>query len=139
MMRPYPITDSVFICSDEAGAVAAFVTAGCGSIPEAALEDTFPAIEYIEEQLCKLPYTSKAKIITKVPDPSSFGVLAKRGLFVYDWQFDTNAYAKVAVPTNPIQLNALPPDLEGFAKIFNLPMHFHLNDVINLRDYFKCL
>jgi hypothetical protein len=140
MSKPYPLTDCVWIGSDAEGFVAAFVTGGRGLIPQAALEDVFPEPNAIEMLLHKLPYVSKAKIITKVDDPSSFGKLAKRGLFVYDWQFDTEAYEKVAVPTTKqIDSSTLPPELLALAKTISFSLNFQLNDTISPRDFFKCL
>jgi len=75
--------DVVWLASDPVGQVAAMVTAGEGPIPIAvlALSDCIA----IEEVLLGLPVIGEALLNVQLPDPTSFGELSRRDLFVYDW------------------------------------------------------
>ena len=77
--------DTIWIACDRDSRVAAFITGGEGPIPHDALSQTQCAPD-IESSLLLLPSTSEAHLLVHFPRPSSFLELAKRGLFVYDWQ-----------------------------------------------------
>ena len=106
--------DVVWLAADPKGFLAAFVTAGAGPIPPAAL----PFVAGAEEAALRLPSISECQLLMRAPRPDDFAELAKRGLFVYDWSdihrtttAELRAYELVAVPARPIV------DLEASSEI----------------------
>ncbi|RUL73605.1 hypothetical protein [Dyella choica] len=111
--------DCVWIASDRAGCVAAFVTAGMGPIP---YEVFYGAIELqdIEEQVCQLPDVSSARRLIELELPNDYVDMASKGFFVYDWQdihrAEVNcsrAYEPITRPSNPISVVELPSPLRS--------------------------
>jgi hypothetical protein len=122
VMQEYPEqVDCAWLAVDSVGHVAVFITAGVGPIPETVLKSETPIVE-IESKLLELPPMAPASLAVEVPSPGSFIALAERGLFVFDWQnvHRTRAelkpgYDLVAIPTRPIEITAMPPDLASIA------------------------
>ena len=120
----YPRADWAWIASDSNGYVAAFVTAGSAPIPLAvfAQAEMDPALE---DAICELPATSEANYLLGSGNASSFLALARRGLFVYDWQDihrirrdQTGKYELVAVPATPCLVDTLPESVARHATQF---------------------
>jgi hypothetical protein len=130
MSSKYPAQyDVVWIGSDAAGKVAAFVSAGEGPVPVS----MFEAIDFIEEEILKLPAMSEAILVEGAPTAESFTELCRRGLFVYDWSDvhgppRTSKYQKMAAPRTCIEIAHLPVALRAFAKACVLPGADFLND-----------
>lgn len=146
-LRPYPDgMDCVWLASDCAGHLAAFITAGIGPIPVAALDASALHIEEVESSLCELPQVTQAKLLVSVKRPDDFIDLAERGLFVYDWT-DINrtardalhVYEPVAVPVQPIKVSALPDDLATLAKAVQLSdVGFVESNALDIRRHLSC-
>jgi len=115
--------DVVWLALDKSGQLGAFVTAGEGPIPAAALRCPVMRIEEVESALRSLPRIASAELRVSVPRPDDFVELAERGLFVYDWtdihrrrKDYLNAYELAAVPIGArLKLSNLPSELGEFA------------------------
>ncbi|WP_175958541.1 hypothetical protein [Burkholderia sp. BCC0405] len=149
-MRSYPEgVDCVWLASDCEGNIGAFITAGCGPIPEVTFDFERINIDDIEGRLCELPIVSRAQLLVSVKRPDDFVDLAERGLFVFDWtdierseQSALRAYELVAIPTNPISDISLlyAPDLAELAKAVSLEeMNFSSQKVVDISSYVSCI
>lgn len=135
--------DFVWLASDSRGHLGAFITAGMGPVPIAALDNAIPSIEDIENSLCQLPQITQARLLVSVKRPDDFIDLAERGLFVYDWtdinrtkNHSINAYEPVALPDTPIDINALPTDLASLAKTICLSkIDFSEGNALDIRKH----
>lgn len=146
-LKPYPEgIDCVWLASDREGRLGAFITAGMGPIPVAALDPSHMPVEDVEGLLCQLPPVSQARLLVSVKRPDDFIDLAERGLFVYDWT-DINrtarealrVYEPVAVPSNPIIASSLPSDLAALAKALRLTdVVFAAGDAVDIRAHLSC-
>ena len=146
-LKTYPEgIDCVWLASDQEGHLGAFITAGIGPIPVAALDPSHMPVEDIEERICQLPLVSQARLLVSVKRPDDFIDLAERGLFVYDWT-DINrtarealhVYEPVAVPSTPITASSLPSDLAALAKILRLAdVRFTASDAVDIRAHLSC-
>lgn len=119
--------DVVWIATDGAGSVAAFITAGEGPIPKTVLASEIWKLADCEAEVLALPISSEATIFAAGPKPDSYRELAATGMFVYDWTdihktraTATGAYELVAVPLNAIALSGLPAILQQFAALASL-------------------
>jgi hypothetical protein len=125
--------DLVWIASDQNGHVAAFITAGSGSVMAPALEGIFDVEALV---LCE-PVTCEATVYLQVPNPSSYIAMASRGLFVYDWAHPGNRdsfYELAARPLRPVQRNALSLPLQKRAIQCEMPdMQFELTEAIEVK------
>jgi hypothetical protein len=105
--------DFAWLGRDKLGNVAAFVTGGCGPIPREALwQVALPVAP--EETLLSLPLAGEARLLGSYANMQSFGALAKRGVFVYDWSdvhrvssAQTGLYELVAAPAVPLAVEHL--------------------------------
>jgi hypothetical protein len=149
-VRSYPEgVDCVWLASDREGNIGAFITAGCGPIPEVVIDCEYIDIDNIEGRLCELPIVSGAKLLVSVKRPDDFIDLAERGLFVFDWtdiaRTDLSAsrvYELVAMPDNPISEISLlsDPDLSGLARVLSLDeVRFSSQRVVNISSYVNCI
>ncbi|MBS0372852.1 MAG: hypothetical protein JSS57_27060 [Proteobacteria bacterium] len=112
-MREYPDgLDCVWLATDRNGHLGAFVTGGSGPIPVSATSDSSFPIEDIEAAVCELPQISETRLLVQMRRPDYFIDIAQRGFFVYDWR---DVYEPVAVPLNPITLDALPESIRRLA------------------------
>lgn len=83
--QPYPEQfDCVWLASDSEGNLGAFITAGAGPIPTAALNSTAILFDDIEFRLLQLPLVSHFQLPDSVLSHDNFNGFAKRGFFVYD-------------------------------------------------------
>ncbi|RTL43030.1 MAG: hypothetical protein EKK49_00540 [Rhodocyclaceae bacterium] len=122
-MREYPDgLDCVWLATDRNGHLGAFVTGGSGPIPVSATSDSSFPIEDIEAAVCELPQISETRLLVQMKRPDDFIDIAQRGFFVYDWRDvhrtthdSTHVYEPVAVPLNPITLDALPESIRRLA------------------------
>jgi hypothetical protein len=122
-MQGYPEgIDLAWLAVDDSGAPAAFITAGCGPIPDAVLAQPtdVTAIENLLRTL--LPLRCEASLCVDVPNGESYLGLCRLGLHVYDWTDvhlstarSQNTYELVAVPASPLDIGQLPPDLREAA------------------------
>jgi hypothetical protein len=108
-------TDCVWLGVDQAGAVAAFVTAGEGEIPTALLTGAVVDILQIEAMLLDLPVVGKAVMHMDLPRADDYLAMASRGLYVYDWS--RNQYTRFATPTVAIQHSVLTETLQVAADL----------------------
>ena len=139
--------DCVWLASDVAGHVGAFITAGLGPIPSAALDEKMLPIEDVEASLCELPQSTHAKLLVSVKRPDDFVALAERGIFVYDWtdigRTAANAlhrYELVAAPVQPIFLDKLPHELFRLAKAAELSkISFLTDNSLDIRKHLSFL
>ena len=147
-MKPYPQgSDCVWLASDEQGHLGAFITAGVGPIPAAAFDSGLIELEDIEGRLCQLPLTSHAQLLVSVKRPDDFIDLAERGFFVYDWtdvsrttQEELRVYELVAVPTQPLNVGSLPPDLATVATVLRLSdLVFAAGSAVDVRAHLRCV
>jgi len=107
----YPVgLDFAWVGRDELGHVAAFITGGCGPIPETALWQVALSTSP-EETLLGFPVCGAARLLVSYSNMQSFEDLATRGVFVYDWSdvhrvavAETNRYQLVAAPANPLSV-----------------------------------
>jgi hypothetical protein len=113
-MHEYPEQiDCVWLATDRAGQVGAFITAGVGPIPNVLLDNYEFDIEVVEQSIIDLPRVGDVRLLVSVPRPDDFIAIAERGIFVYDWtdlhrtSDFRGAYEQVAVPQRPIQSTAL--------------------------------
>lgn len=121
MDRPYPDgIDCVWLAVDRDGHLGAFVTGGEGPIPLQALNSAHSPVEEIEERIYDLPRVSDARLLVEMKRPDDFVAIAERGFFVYDWtdvqrtmRESVHAYELVAVPVNPITIDAVPDEIVG--------------------------
>src|SRR5262245_50126960 len=111
--------DCAWLASDQAGQLGMFITAGHGPIPEAVLAGDFGDVE---DLALRLPISSKATVLKKVPRPDSFLAMAERGFYVFDWSnvdrsdaAALDAYELVAVPDRPAAIGSLPRQLQNAA------------------------
>ena len=115
--------DCVWMSVDKNGHLAAFVTGGEGPIPVDILNQNAVPIEEIESAICELEVRSEAKLLVSLPRPDDFIDMARRGIYVFDWQDvsrtrgdRTGLYEKIAVPTEPITLDGLPNQLRALVE-----------------------
>lgn len=146
-MQEYPEqTDCAWLAVDSIGHVGVFITAGVGPIPETVLKSELPIVE-IESALLELAPLGPASLAVRIPSPESFIALAKRGLFVYDWQ---NAhrigaerkpgYDLVASPARPIDIMEMPSKLTGIAAKVALATHsFSQEERIDIASALPCM
>jgi hypothetical protein len=136
----------VWLASDFNDHLGAFITAGVGPIPTAALDPAHILVEDIESRLCQLPLVSQTRLLVSVKRPDDFIDLAERGIFVYDWT-DINrtvcealcVYEPVAVPTKPVTVVSLPSDLKNLAKGLKLiNVEFAAGAIVDIRAHFNC-
>ena len=117
--RTYPDdVDCVWLASDRRSYLGAFATGGVGPIPLQALNCELVTLEEIEELIYGLPKVSDARLLVSMKRPDDFISMAERGFFVYDWrdihrtaQEATQTYEPIAVPHNPLRIDALPKRL----------------------------
>lgn len=149
-LRSYPEgIDCVWLASDQEGNIGAFITAGCGPIPESVLDYGNISIEDVEGRICVLPIVSNAQLLVSVKRPDDFVDLAERGFFVFDWtdvgrseKLALHAYELVAVPNLPISADSLSQDLDlaELAKDVSLPeVVFSAQKVLNISSYVNCI
>jgi hypothetical protein len=145
--QPYPDDiDCVWLASDRDGHLGAFITAGVGPIPAAALDYVYIHVEDIEGRLCRLPLVSQAELLVSVKRPDDFIDLAERGVFVFDWtdihrtaRAALRVYEPVAVPTRPITASSLPSDLAALVEIVRLAhVAFTANEAIDVCAHLSC-
>lgn len=145
--RPYPDgIDCVWLASDRAGHLGAFVTGGVGPIPIQALTCEDAPVENIEELVCDLPNASTARLLVSIKRPDDFIELAERGVFVYDWsdvhrtaRESIHAYEPVAAPVNPITVDMLPVELANVAKALKFgDISFTDGQPLDVRAHMKC-
>ncbi len=128
------------------GNLGAFITAGAGPIPTAALNFTSVLFDDIEFRLIQLPLVSNVQLPDSVPSHDDFIGFAERGLFVYDWSDvhrsksqELNVYELQAVPTKPIKESSLPPDLESLARTVKLAnIKFTDGNNVDIRAQMVC-
>lgn len=114
--------DLVWVCVDKDGYIGAFVTAGIGEIPEIILENNNLLFEKIEDEILSLNKSSNVILTAQLPKSEDFMEIAKRGIFVYDWDnyhqeysSQPQAYELIATPTTPITVsNISDPNLKFF-------------------------
>lgn len=147
-MLNYPAgVDCVWIASDTAGNLGAFVTAGMGPIPILALNNRWIPIADIEEAICRLPEISTGQILVSMKRPDDFIMMAERGFFVYDWQDihrkdveRSGKYEKVAEPATPLSRDFLPSSLlEIASSIVFQKLTFSGNGLIDLAQDIDCV
>jgi hypothetical protein len=145
--QPYPKgVDAVWLASDRVGNIAAFISAGVGPIPIAALSLRSLAVVEIEQHICEMPALSATRLIVHVKRPDSFLELASRGIFVYDWsdvsrvtKDKKNLYELVASPSEPITTKELPSILSLLVdEIRFLSFEFSTLNEIDVHAYFEC-
>ena len=120
MMEPsdYKGLDVVWLAVDSRDHVAAFATAGEGSIPATALA----FVEDAEEMIRALPMISNATLKGGLGDTIDWVVLAERGFFAYDWsdvhrpQHKLMGYELMARPNFPVCFRHLPPNVAAMVR-----------------------
>jgi hypothetical protein len=146
--KPYPEQiDCTWLASDRDGHLGAFMTAGEGPIPAAALDCAGVSIEAVEQRLCQLPLVSQAWLLVPVPRPDDFVDLARRGLFVYDWtdshrttRKSLHVYERVAAPSTPLTVTALPFDLAALAGAIRFAdAAFATDHALDVRQHLICI
>lgn len=147
-VQPYPEqVDCVWFASDRDGHLSAFITAGMGPIPIAALNCAHIAVEDIESRLCELPQVSQAQLLVSVQRPDDLIDLAERGIYVYDWtdiqrtQSEyLGVYKLVAIPTKPITASSMPADLATIAQDVQLAdVLFAMSNTVDIRAHLSCV
>lgn len=138
--------DCAWIGSDQAGHVAVFATGGAGPIPDSLFGNPKARLVDIEEMALNLPESSSVGFCASVKNPYSYLQLAKRGLYVYDWndvhrsiRDHTNQYERVAEPTHPMTVSDLPETLSSVATdvVFS-GKSFACSDQLDVRAHFHC-
>ena len=120
--------DFTFLASDDDGHVAEFFTGEAGPIPQRVL-DRWPAkdaaVAAVERlAVCTGPVDS--------PDVARW-TSVERGLFAFSWgEKPGGAYERVAVPRDPVTLDALLRHDAPAEGILSLPVRFAVVDQINL-------
>ncbi|MFC4308439.1 hypothetical protein ACFPN2_05035 [Steroidobacter flavus] len=119
--------DCAWLASDADGVVAMFLTAGRAPVPERCFDNAGAPLEEIEEQLMRMEPCYKARLLVPVKRPEGYMDAAHRGFVVYDWTdvhktraTKTHSYERVAVPENPLRVDALPSPLALAAKAVRL-------------------
>lgn len=144
--RDYPKgLDCVWIGSDRAGHVAAFVTGGEAPIPAYALKLNRTSIEAIEGELHVLPLTAGASLLVPLNRPDDFMELARRGFFAYDWT-DAHrtlsearyAYELIAAPEKPILAEELPTEIAALLDGMSLNVVFTEDRAIDVTKHLRC-
>ncbi|WP_273668671.1 hypothetical protein [Janthinobacterium fluminis] len=147
MIYQYPVgVDCVWLASDAAGNLAAFVTGGEGAIPSSVLSNNSIQIEDVEMSICGLDVVSDARLLVPMPRPDDFIDIAKRGIYVFDWQDVSRIsrnrigmYEKIAIPTNPIGLEILPNDLRNLAESVKfVSLFFSEYSRVDVEMLFEC-
>jgi hypothetical protein len=145
--QPYPEgLDCVWLASDRDGHLGAFITAGVGPIPLTVLDSACMPVDDIEGHLCRLPPVSRARLLVSVERADDFIELARRGVFVYDWtdvhrstRAELRVYEPVAVPTHPITVRSLAPDLARLAQASRFTdVAFAAGEAVDVRAHFGC-
>ncbi|CAM5503288.1 hypothetical protein MAUB1S_08410 [Mycolicibacterium aubagnense] len=114
--------DSTWLAVDDRGVPAAFITAGCGPIPDAVLAHPTDVTDIEDLLHALLPERCEASLRVDVPNADSYLGLCRLGLHVYDWTDvhlsiarSQNAYELVAVPAVPLDIGQMPPELREVA------------------------
>ena len=122
--------DLLWLAVDGAGHLGAFVTAGQGPIPSSALPAALGE-PWLEGELSALPLRGAATLLVKNGDMSSWTRLAERGLYAFDWQDvhrsskqSRHSYDLVALPPQPLRVEALPARLAAIARVTPLALVF---------------
>jgi hypothetical protein len=145
--KSYPEgVDCVWLASDRAGNLGAFVTGGAGPIPIHWFNQKNIQIEDLEEAICQFPKISEACMLVTIKRPDSFIELASRGIFIYDWRDvhrttteRLNIYEPVTVPSSPMTLDMLPTNLSNTVKALCFKnVTFADNQPINVRIHANC-
>lgn len=137
--------DCAWLAVDRDNLLGVFITGGCGPVPLQTL--TYLATLDPEELALALPVVSGCRLLAPLPDPNSFAALAARGFFVFDWsdihrphQLELRAYEAVAIPSSPITIDTLPPDLASLAGSVRFAQKgFADTLLIDVRSYFDCI
>ncbi|TQV75837.1 hypothetical protein [Denitrobaculum tricleocarpae] len=120
---------------DEVGAVGYFSTAGFGPIPETCTrnENMFDeAFEEIVREEKRCEYEQFSGFDASI---STWGDVARRGIFSFDWESQTSRFMLVCKPLNPIRLENMRGRLYQETKEIRLPCRFAertgMREVIN--------
>lgn len=143
--QPYPEQiDCLWLATDIEGNVAALVTAGEGSIPQAVLDQLFP-IEEIGMLVMELPLVTAARLRVPLPRPDDFLDLAGRGIFAYDWSDihrtlsqAMHAYELIAVPEMPVKATDLPAEVATIAQTVVFETRFEDTSHLNPERFKPC-
>ncbi len=122
-MQDYPEgIDFAWLAVDGRGVPAAFITAGCGPIPDAVLAHPTDVTDIGDLLHALLPVRCEASLCVDVPNGEFYLGLCRLGLHVYDWTDfhlsiarSRNTYELVAVPAIPLDIGQLPPVLREAA------------------------
>jgi hypothetical protein len=117
--------DYAWLGCDVDGYVARFTNAGSGPVPVAVLARRDLA-DRADALTRTLPFVGKHEMRVRLPDPTDFSRLARRGLYGYDWQDavrtagHTGCYELLACPLRPLRCEELPPELQRLAELVRL-------------------
>lgn len=116
--------DYDWMAVDEVGSVGFFVTAGVGPVPQICLdnEELFEgAFEIITQEKKKCDSEQLSGFDASV---YTWGEVARRGIFAFDWDATVSKYVAVCVPLEPIAVGSLNEKLQEDAKRICLPCNF---------------
>ncbi len=117
-------TEYDWMAVDEVGAVGYFSTAGIGPVPEICIrhETLFEdAFELIVREAKRCEYEQFSGFDASI---STWGDVARRGVFGFDWETGTSRFALVTKPLSPIKLDSLRGRLYEETKEIRLPCRF---------------
>lgn len=128
------------MAADRNGHLGAFMTAGTGPIPMAALSSVSTPLSKVECEISRLPTVTQARLLVSVKRPDDWINFAERGFFVFDWTEAVDAYIAVAQPTVPLQIGMLPDDLAALAESTRaMELVFGGGTRVTISTYFRCI
>lgn len=114
-----------WIAQDARGNVGFFSTAGEGPVPDAALTSA-AVIDDLLSAVLELPVTGDARIDAPIDEHLDDWIeVARRGVYAFDWQHETQRYQRVATPTAPMSMRQLSGPLQTLAS--NVRLHLDLS------------
>ncbi|HEX4614096.1 MAG TPA: hypothetical protein VH092_38290 [Urbifossiella sp.] len=114
--------DYAWLACDADGCVARFMNAGEGPVPVVVLANRGFA-DQADALARGLPFVGGCEMRVRLPDPTDYSRIARRGLFGFDWQDATRTagrsdrYEIVSRPLRRLRIEELPPELRKLAEL----------------------
>ncbi len=139
--------DVGWLSRDKDGFLALFITAGEGPIPLSIVQCTSMPVIQSEELLLEEASHCSFELFSNAPDPTSFSEIAKRGVFVFDWddvhrsnKNKLGKYVLVASPVKPKPVVDFPKIISEIAELSPLEDEiFKSSNGIDPRIYYPCM
>jgi hypothetical protein len=137
--------DYAWLACDAEGYLARFTNAGEGPIPVVVLANRQLA-DQAEVLTRSLPLVCGHEMQVRLPYPTDFSQIARRGLYGFDWQDATRTtgrsgcYEIVSRPLQPLRVEGLSPELRRLAELVKFDcLRFVDSDSICVGRFMECV